>query len=129
MQNDPAKTTTERPTMRFFMIALALTLAGCATKSVSPSQMYRFEGESNGTQIQGVIRQTMTETKFAVIFDGQAVINGFLPSDFNGEVKGETWKGKQVSAVCNGTKSGYKTQFVNCMIFVGNERTVTLTFN
>lgn len=115
--------------MRLFLIALTLTLAGCATKSVSPAQMYRFEGDSNGTQIQGAIRQTLTETRFGVAFDGQTVINGYLPSDFNGEVTGSSWKGKPVSAVCNAKKSGNYTQYVNCIIFVGNERTVTLTFN
>lgn len=121
--------TTHGAAMRLILIVLALTIAGCATKSVSPSQMYRFEGESNGTKIQGAVRQTMTETMMQVAFDDQRVLIGYLPNDFNGEVTGGNWRGKPVSAVCNGKKSGKYTQAVNCMIFVGNERTVTLTFN
>lgn len=114
--------------MRLFSVVAALTLTACSTGGLSPTQHYRFAGNDDATKIQGAIRSTLTQQQLAVFFDYERVILGNLDSNFNGELAGQ-WKGKPVTAICNGRNSGRSTKAVDCMIFVGNERTVTLTFN
>jgi len=120
--------------MRYIPICLTvLSLAGCATVKhyESPSQAFRFEGDSKTTTITGRVDHKYGwkyEFQLHVFFDGQKVLEGPLDEHANGDVIGQEWKGKKVSASCSTRKVSSSWNETRCMVFHGNERTVTLTF-
>lgn len=118
------------------LIALiaAATLAGCAgVKSYpAPAQTYRQAGQEQSSTITGAIDVSnnglyVDGATLRVNFDGVEVLRGPLGRGGNGDVTGGSWRGQPVSSSCSGTQQG-KLTFINCMIFVSNERTVTLSF-
>jgi hypothetical protein len=100
-----------------------LVLAGCAS---SPIQGYRpADTPKQFWQIDGDFNPLNRAVKIRV--DGQQVIAGKFPflsrqTDLSG-----SYKGRPVTASCSQTAGllGFKTQ---CMVFVNNERAMTLQF-
>lgn len=122
-------------------ILAALMLSSCATTSgvthrdVSPVQTYRFEGDKDSTPIAGWVERigNSWEYKAALltvqIGNDRVIENQPLNKlDYTGDVVGGLYHGKQVSASCNSKRTTKDWLDVRCLIFVGNERTVTLTF-
>lgn len=128
--------------MRLFLIGLALILASCTTvkTGTSASQNYRLQGENNPVSIHGLVNNkstmrafdTVADTEVKIFFDGEQMIQGKLDQQLNGELIGQPYKGKPTSATCNsvltGQKSGQNLYRLSCLVFIGNEKTVTLTF-
>ena len=112
---------------------LAAAVAGCAHyQTTAAPQNYRFAGNDKPVEITGFADSKEKfdgmETNVTISFDGQPMIAGKLDRGYNGELKGQDYNGKPTSASCTGRQSGYYNVEVRCMVFVGNERTVTLTF-
>lgn len=118
------------------LILLALT--GCATQNFvhSAPQNYRLKNSDTPLNITGKadVRQTygvITDTASVAItisFDGEGVIFGQLDNTFNGDFKGRDYKGHSTSANCTSKPVSQTDIEVRCLVFVDNERTVTLTF-
>ena len=113
--------------MRYLFLIGAVALAGCATMERSPSQNYRFSGQEGTTAITGHIERGLTSQVLHVYFDGKEVVTGELDYRMTGDIVGKEWAGKAVSASCSSKSNQYSLD-VRCMVFHGNERTVTLTF-
>lgn len=125
--------------LKILVLALVVGLVGCASKgevmqrSVSPGQSYRLAGNDNAISIDGNIEIISSgafgsnTNQLNVYFDKRKVILGNLSADYSGEVNGN-WAGKNVSASCTSKLRHDKGYDVRCMVFIENERTVTLTF-
>jgi hypothetical protein len=115
-------------------ILVVLALAGCASTQTykAPTQNYRLKGEEKSVQINGALkteRQLVgVDSYVGVFFNEMPYIQVKLDRFGNGEAKGNPFNGKETSATCNGKPAGNGLTQVDCMVFVDNERTVTLTF-
>lgn len=117
--------------------AALLALAGCAPGIVksdfSPSQYWRPADSADSVKIEGAIAKVSdgwvsTSHALYVRFNGDVILRGHLRPDLSGDVSGGIWNGKPVSASCSSRRQNERTIDVACMVFVGNERTVTLSF-
>lgn len=106
-------------------------LAGCVSMHASPSQNYRLAGDDAPVTITGSIKQTeslIVKAELSVFFNGKKTIEGPLTWPYTGDIQGQQWNGRATSASCS-SKQRYDGGYdVQCMVFVDNERTVTLTF-
>lgn len=123
--------------MRLGAIILGGLMVGCATTHnfQSPVQSYRpYGAESNITiTITGDLKQTfggMGEAShlLKIYFDGTEVLSGSLNQHVSGDLVGSKWDGKQVSTSCSTRPVSKDWAETRCMVFIGDERTVTLTF-
>lgn len=120
--------------MKFLALALAALLTGCATIDRSPSQLTRLrDGQavtitgSIGSNSEDGMISTLTHRRLTVIINNDKAISAPInASNYTGEFSG-AWKDKTVSALCSSEKRSNWID-VRCVIFIDNERTVTLTF-
>lgn len=121
--------------MKYFIIPLAcLLVIGCASKGklverkVTPEQYYRvweypkalvISGSLDFISINNVIPHKRV---LRVYINDQVAIEDTLKQDED-ELKGR-WNDKKISATCY--RSSAKS--LRCLVYVGNERTVTLSF-
>lgn len=123
-------------TIKIIPIIAALAIAGCAsTKSFNSttSQNYRLKDDANPVSITGKIDRSSnglvaTGANLHVFFNGEPALSGPLQPGYSGDVNGGTWKGKNVSSSCSSKPLTQTSVSVNCIVFIDNERTVTLTF-
>jgi hypothetical protein len=107
-------------------------LLGCATQGkiteqkTTPEQYYRVSGYEKALVIKGTLEKianpdAQINQVLKVYINDQLAINEVLVND-DDELRGR-WKKHKVSAAC------YRdTRSERCLIYVGNERTVTLSF-
>lgn len=121
--------------MRYLMILLSLLfITSCASTQVfkSAEQNYRLKSDDNLISIKGaIIKDDKTFTSdFAVgiYFNDAIQIKFNLDNQLNGEGNGTNFKGKSTSATCTGRKVAQNVDEVRCLVFIDNEKTVTLTF-
>lgn len=120
---------------RLIALAAAAALAGCAsgiTKSTfAPSQNWRA-ADGTPVLIEGGIARVADGLSHVnalfVRFNGEIVLRGQIARDLSGEVSGGTWQGSPVLASCSSRPISNTQRAAACMVFVGNERTVTLSF-
>lgn len=123
------------------LILVALT--GCTSMHTfeSPPQNHNLKGTNQTVKITGNVHQTIKEgviqdemtSKLSIYFDGVLKISGYLGLQNTGEFTGQNFENKKTSASCS---SKFVTQIsttlalydTNCIVFIDNERTVTLTF-
>lgn len=111
------------------LTGLIVALSGCATQYQAAGQNYRLKGAENPVNIQGKINTSLVDKPFAEIsFNGEKKINVPLDWQYYGEATGDLYEGKPTSATCSTTKRTSYNIEVRCMVFVDNEKTVTLTF-
>ena len=120
-----------------FLLALVATLAGCASNGEivkqysAASQNYRLKGDDSPITISGKIQ------KIAAGLDGYHVLNISVNNDevikkapldtqYFGEGQGK-YKDKLVLFSCTSNLVSDDNREVRCMIFIDNEKTVTLT--
>ena len=117
---------------KFLILFVCALLISCASKGqtvdrkVTPDQYYRVSGYAKALVISGSLetvtkRETPTKRILKVFINNDVAINENLIDD-NDELKGR-WKNKKVSAACYS-----KNNNLRCLIYVCNERTVTLSF-
>lgn len=121
--------------MKKLLIALTcLSFAACASQQVfkSAPQNYRLKGAENTIEIKGATFQTskaFDKTHFiGIYFNNNLQIQVNLDKQLNGEADGTPFEGKKTSATCTGRNVTPSTAEIRCMIFIDNEKTVTLTF-
>lgn len=114
------------------ILALIVGLTGCATQYQAASQNYRLKGENDTLEIKGELfngnNPIKADNHVQIRFNGVDQIKVPVDRSYFGEANGEPYKGKQTSASCTGKKTSRYSVEVRCMVFVDNERTVTLTF-
>ncbi len=119
--------------MKKILIFLAsMLILGCASKGnvverkASPEQYYLILGFPKALVISGHLDRVaignQTKRVLSVYINNQVAIEDTLAQDED-ELKGR-WNNKKVSATC------YRSTNKNmrCLVYVGNERTVTLSF-
>lgn len=119
---------------KYLIFLVSLLIIGCASKGhlverkVTPEQYYRIWGLSKALVISGSLDKMAIESGkrhervLKVYINNEVAINRILEKD-DDELKGR-WNNKKVSASC------YRSSAKNlrCLVYVGNERTVTLSF-
>lgn len=114
------------------LIAAAM-LAGCATQTYKAAgQNYRLKGSDSSIEINGALMikpGAFDATRGAgIYFNGGLQIEVPIDRYGNGEANGTLFEGKPTSATCTGRPISSNATEVRCMVFIDNERTVTLTF-
>lgn len=123
------------------MLLMAVSQTACIStpevknREVSAPQSYRFDGDPAATSISGVLEKYGNDWAYhgaflTVQIGGQRVI-ARKPLDkynFSGEVGGDLYRDRKVSATCTGFALTDRWTDVSCTVFVGTERTVTLVF-
>jgi len=109
-----------------------LLLSACATQHQAASQNYRPTGQASAVQITGELFKDygLIDVKHSAVirFNGSDQIKVKLDRQFFGDGVGSAFNGQPTSANCSGRPVNRYTTEVRCMVFVGNEKTVTLTF-
>ncbi|MES2637428.1 MAG: hypothetical protein V4605_08900 [Pseudomonadota bacterium] len=123
---------------KLLIALLALAITGCTTVKTfnSAPQNYRLKGTEKTLNITGDLKQTFkqnpivstAESELKIYFDGKLTITGFLDSSYGGEFKGIPYDDKATAASCNTKRVAENTGETRCIVFVDNERTVTLQF-
>ena len=113
-------------------LLLALLISGCASTHLAAPQNYRTKGDDNAVQITGKIdkKELLLSDEFivSVFFNGFEQIKFKLDDSATGDGIGLPYQGKQTSSSCSSKRINEHTLDVRCIVFIDNERTVTLTF-
>lgn len=113
-------------------LLLALLISGCASTHLSAPQNYRSKGDDNAVQITGKIdkKEAFLSNEYivTVFFNGLEQIKFKLDGSATGEGIGLPYQGKQTSTSCSSKRFNEYAIEVRCIVFIDNERTVTLTF-
>lgn len=112
--------------MKALIAALAvLALAGCATTATSTA--YRSAGQVDAWQIggsfDGVNGITITINGNKVIEESMGMFSGIGSREFTG-----TYQGKPILAECEYKRQFYAAGYMQCQVFVSNERAANLRF-
>lgn len=121
------------------ILAFASITAACTTmkQHQAAGQPYRMAGDDKPIQITGSMETKHTEAvvyesiagTVKIDFDGLTMISGTVPMRDQAELFGQDYKGRKTSAICTSKTSLERNVFeTRCIVFIGNERTVTLTF-
>lgn len=128
----------------FIPLILAALIPACASKgdlmerNVSPVQSYRLANNPEPIKISGKLERIYDgfsvadlddkyTRELSVFFNDDLTIKGRLSANFTGDLSG-TWNKKPVSTSCSGNRVSPTWTDVRCIVFIENERTVTLTF-
>lgn len=125
--------------MNILLVALlTLAVTGCATTHnyQAAPQNYRMKNAENPITITGKLDQVLNEfavseplkSKLTVFIDNELKITGFLDKHVSGDIQGEPFNGKPTSASCSTKNISAGIGETRCIVFIDNERTVTLTF-
>lgn len=118
--------------MKKTTLLTALMLTACATQYQAAGQNYRPAGNEKQIQITGQLLQKYnafsTEHQATIYFNGSPQITIPLDSKYFGEATGQPLNGKTTSADCTGKRTSKTNVEIRCMVFIDNEKTVTLTF-
>lgn len=118
------------------LILLALT--GCTTnythqaapqtyRPKNTESAYNITGKAHVTQNYGFISDTAS-VSISIYFNGDPVIFGNLDNNLGAEFNGRDYKQQKTAASCTGKMLNETTAETRCIVFIDNERTVTLTF-
>lgn len=120
--------------MRKLTLFLAFAvLSGCATQTYKAAeQNYRPKGADTSVKINGALFVKPgafdADRAVGIYFNDSKQIVIPIDRNGNGEASGATFGGKPTSAACSGRPVSSNSTEVRCMVFIDNERTVTLTF-
>lgn len=110
--------------MKTLLLLALLALAGCAT--TAPSTTYRSAGQIDAWQIGGEYNGgsgiIITINGKKVIEESMGLFAGVGSREFNG-----VFQGKPIMAECE-YKRTFGAAYMQCMVFVNNERAATLRF-
>ena len=129
---------------KLLITALIIFLSGCASKgdlmerNVSPVQTYRLANDPSPVKISGKLERIYDgfsvaklndefKRELSIYFNDILTIKGRLNNNYTGELSG-LWNSKPVSTSCSGNRVSPTWTDVRCIVFIENERTVTLTF-
>lgn len=115
-------------------ILAVLALAGCASTQTykAPTQNYRLKGEDKAISINGAVFQKRElvgqATEVGIYLDEKLHIEVALDKNYTGEATGKPFNGKSTSATCSSKRTSSTNVQIDCIVFIDNERTSTLTF-
>lgn len=117
--------------------ALLLALTGCTTLHSydAAPQFYRAKGQEDQLKITGKINQKFEDkfvyglvtNKVTIFFNDQPQIEGYLDKQQTGDLTGQPYNGKPVSASCSSKLVSENWRELKCIVFIDNERAATLT--
>jgi len=111
---------------------IALSLIGCASTHNAASQNYRLKDKAENITITGKIDKKIsfpnTEYDLTVFFNNAPQITAALDENITGEAEGLPFEGKKTSVNCYSKRVDRNNVNVYCMVFLDNEKTVTLQF-
>jgi hypothetical protein len=117
---------------KLILTFVALSLIGCASTHNAASQNYRLKGANENTTITGKIDKKIgfpnIEYDLTVFFNNSPQITAKLDENITGEAEGLDYQGKKTSVNCYSKRVDRNNVNVYCMVFVDNEKTVTLQF-
>lgn len=117
---------------RIITAGMLAAITGCVSMHDAAPQNYRFSGNDDPVNITGNMKNTMeafgTKHEVTIFINNTPYIRGILGDGLAADIAGQQYKGKSTSASCSGRQTSDYTAEVRCIVFVGNERTVTLTF-
>ncbi|MTI63905.1 hypothetical protein [Methylophaga sp.] len=105
---------------RIFLAGLMMTLMGCTT--ASPKQFYRPANSESQLEISGRFNQISFEHQ--VLINGETVIQGDLPYNYDAFSFSGTYQGRTVSSDCQWKKK----VDLSCLVSIDGEKAATLTF-
>lgn len=118
--------------MKKISLLIALTLTACATQYQAAGQNYRPAGNEKQIEITGQLFQKYnafsTDHQAIINFNGSPQITIPLDNKYFGDATGQAFNGKTTSANCTGKRTSKTNVEIRCMVFIDNEKTVTLTF-
>lgn len=116
---------------------LLIALTGCTSIHTfnSPPQNYNVKGSDKSITITGDLKQTFkqgfhdtVQSHLNIYFNGDLKITGYLDQSFGGEFTGEPYGTKKTAASCSSKQVAQNVIDTRCIVFIDNERTVTLSF-
>ena len=119
-----------------FTIATAIILTGCSSTQTykAPTQNYRLKGQENAITINGAVFSSkkhdldIPKLGAGIYINGDLHIEVPLNNQGNGQATGKPFEGKTTEASCHGKPVAKGIINIDCMVFIDNEKTVTLTF-
>lgn len=124
--------------MKLIVTLLAISLAGCTTTHAlnAAPQNYRLKDSDKPLEITGYGTHKLVTGAFSNHYDstisininGQTYITGKLDQQLTGEFQGLPYNGKSTAASCTAKAVSQNMAEIRCLVFIDNERTVTLTF-
>lgn len=125
--------------MKKLLISLVmLNLIGCASQHTHEAapQNYRIKNTDKPISISGIVDVNeksgvftdSAEFDVTIKFEGQPQIIGKLDNALSGDFIGKDYNGQKTAATCNGKIVSQNAIEVRCIVFIDNEKTVTLTF-
>lgn len=118
--------------MKKLSLVLIVLMSGCASQYQAASQNYRPRGTDNAVEISGELLQNKAlfnaDNVVKIKFNGAEQITLKLDNQLFGDGAGQAYDGKPTSASCTGRRVNRYTTDVRCIVFIGNEKTVTLSF-
>lgn len=114
----------------------AISISGCASTQTykAPSQNYRLKGHESATVINGAIfankKHDFDTPKLTagIYINGDLYIEVSLDRTGSGQATGGLFEGKTTEATCHSKPVAKGIVNIDCMVFIDNEKTVTLTF-
>lgn len=118
--------------MKKMIVVLSSLMAGCASQYQAASQNYRPKNNNASVEIKGELLRKVgvfeADNRVNITFNGATQIDLKLDKSFFGEGAGKPYNDQTTSASCSGRKVSKYNVEIRCMVFIDNERTVTLTF-
>ncbi len=105
---------------RIFLVSLVLAMAGCTT--ASPKQFYRPANAEAQLEISGRFNQISFEHQVAI--NGETVISGELPYNYDAASFSGEYEGRTVTSDCQWRKK----VDLSCLVSIDGEKAATLTF-
>lgn len=105
---------------KLFLAGLILMLVGCTT--ASPKQFYRPANSEAQLEISGRFNELTFEHQ--VLVNGETVIKGDLPYDYEATSFSGRYQGRTVSSDCQWKKK----IDLSCLVSIDGEKAATLTF-
>jgi len=105
---------------RIFLASLVIALVGCTT--ASPKQFYRPANSEAQLEISGRFNEITFEHQ--VLINGETVIKGDLPYNYDAVSFSGNYEGRSVSSDCQWRKK----IDLSCLVSIDGEKAATLTF-
>ncbi|MBD3633877.1 MAG: hypothetical protein HUJ23_03105 [Methylophaga sp.] len=105
---------------KIFLAGLILATVGCTT--ASPKQFYRPADSAAQLEITGRFNQISFEHQ--VVINGETVITGELPYNYDAASFSGKYEGRNVASDCQWRKK----VDLSCLVSIDGEKAATLTF-
>ncbi|BCM25869.1 hypothetical protein [Methyloradius palustris] len=122
--------------MKKLIMLMAIFISACTlnmNNKLPDSQTYKIKGASHDISITGraeLDEDLIQDLSIIILFDGAQMIKGVMESNYKGaatELPGSRYEGKDTIAVCHTNFNASAKIKVECIVYIGDQKTVTLT--